>query len=79
MVDEFDGYVQTVDETFVRDPGFFYIGYFGRYMPEKGFPHLIETVDILVNQRNIRNIRILSVGGFGEFIREYQKEIKKRA
>ncbi len=78
MVDEFDGHVQTDGETFTREPGFFYIGYFGRYMPEKGFPHLMEMVDILVNQRNIRNIRIVSVGGFGEFIREYQKEIKKK-
>lgn len=78
MVDEFDGHVQTDGETFVREPGFFYIGYFGRYMPEKGFPHLMEMVDILVNQRNIRNIRIVSVGGFGGFIREYQKKIKKK-
>ena len=77
-IHEFDKDKGSNIETFSKEPGIFYLGYFGRYMPEKGFPDLIEMVDILVNERNKRNIRLITVGGFGEFIREYQKEIKRR-
>lgn len=77
-IHDFDNHVNLNIETFTKESGIFYLGYFGRFMPEKGFPDLIEAVDILVNQRNIRNIRVISVGGVGEFIREYKKEIKKR-
>lgn len=77
-IHKFDNPTYSDIETFTRESDLFYLGYFGRYMPEKGFPHLIEAVDILVNKRNIKNIRIISVGGFGEFIREYRKEINRR-
>ncbi len=77
-IHKFDNPTYSEIETFTKDPGLFYLGYLGRYMPEKGFPHLIEAVDVLVNEMNVRNIRIISVGGFGQFIREYRKEINRR-
>lgn len=78
IIDQFDDRLQGDNYPFIKEPGYFYIGYFGRYMPEKGFPHLIDMMEILVHDRNCENIRILCVGGFGELIREYQKEIKRR-
>ncbi len=56
----------------------FLIGFFGRYMPEKGFSYLIEAVDSLVNKHGVKNLKVLSVGGFGGFIREYKKQISQR-
>lgn len=56
----------------------FIIGFLGRYMPEKGFPHLIEAVDYLVKQRKVKDFKVLSIGGFGGFIREYKKEVNRR-
>lgn len=77
-IDEFDIPNDSNEHIFMREPGIFYIGYFGRYMPEKGFTHLIDMVELLVKEYNVTNITIVSVGGFGAYIREYQKEIKKR-
>jgi glycosyltransferase involved in cell wall biosynthesis len=62
---------------FTKKSGFFYVGFFGRYMPEKGFLYLVDVIDILV-KRKITNIVVIAVGGFGEYIREYRKEISRR-
>lgn len=78
-IEAFDEALTSDITTFPRMAGKFYIGYFGRYMPEKGFPHLIEVMDILVKQKKINHVQVVSVGGFGAFIREYQKEIKRRS
>lgn len=55
----------------------FVIGYLGRYMPEKGFPVLIDAVRILVEEYKIKTIRVLSLG-WGAFIREYQAYIREK-
>jgi glycosyltransferase involved in cell wall biosynthesis len=61
-----------------KEGGRFTIGFLGRYMPEKGFQYLIETSDILVKRLKVDDIKVVSVGGFGGFIREYQKEIASK-
>lgn len=77
-VDQFIGNDDYHESPFRREEGNFYVGFIGRYMPEKGFPYLVETMDLIVNAHKINNIRIVSAGGFGGFIREYKKEISKR-
>ena len=76
-VDNFAGDYISLEPPFKKAEGLFYVGFIGRYMPEKGFNYLIKVMDFLVNLRNIHNIRVVSAGGFGGFIREYKKEIEK--
>jgi glycosyltransferase involved in cell wall biosynthesis len=59
----------------IKEEGKITIGFLGRYMPEKGFEYIIDAVDILVYEKNITNFKVVTVGGFGGFIREYKKII----
>lgn len=63
---------------FKKSAGEFYIGFIGRYMPQKGFQHLIAAVDTMVNELKVDDIRVICVGGFSGYIREYRREIDKR-
>lgn len=56
----------------------FYLGFIGRYMPEKGFQYIIDAVDSMVNQLAVKDIKVICVGGFSAFIREYKREIANR-
>ena len=75
-IKEFNYNNRNNDIPFKKEKGTFYMGFLGRYMPEKGFEYIIRAVDVLVNESETKNIRVISVGGFGGFIREYQKEIE---
>jgi len=75
---QFEENAPVQNKPIIRESGKFTIGFLGRYMPEKGFPYLIETVDRLVNEFNKTAVKVVSVGGFGGFIREYQKEINDK-
>ena len=75
-IDLFTVSPSKIEKPFIRQKDTIVIGFLGRYMPEKGFVYLIETVDKLVNELGVCNIKVISVGGFGAFIREYQKEIQ---
>jgi len=75
-IEQFTWSTDEADKPFVKEKDQFTIGFFGRYMPEKGFNYLIETMDIIVHGLGIDNIKVISVGGFGAFIREYQNEIQ---
>lgn len=77
-IDTFDGCDVTGKEVFNKEPGILHIGYFGRYMPEKGFDSLIDMVDILVNKYHIRNFKVKCVGGPGQFFLVYKKDIRIR-
>lgn len=77
-VHEFDNGSGSGGDIFTKEPGTFSIGYFGRYMPEKGFDCLIDMVDILVNKYGIRNFRVECVGGPGEFFLVYKRDIRTR-
>ncbi len=53
-------------------------GFLGRFMPEKGFAHLIEAIEELSYERAAQlNIRVLAVND-GAFVREYKAMIHKR-
>jgi glycosyltransferase involved in cell wall biosynthesis len=52
----------------------FVFGYFGRFMPEKGFNYLLEAVGILAKDSGMsRNICVLAVGS-GDFEAVYKKK-----
>ncbi|TAK05931.1 MAG: glycosyltransferase family 1 protein [Candidatus Manganitrophaceae bacterium] len=60
------------------DEDSFVIGYLGRYMPEKGFPVLIDAIERLAKTpAPIKNLKVLALG-WGSFIREYQALIKEK-
>jgi len=62
--------LQLVDNTFI-------VGYFGRFMPAKGFSFLVGAIEILSRQKLSRNIVVLAFG-WGGFIREEQAEIERQ-
>lgn len=53
------------------------IGYLGRFMPEKGFPMLVETVARLVRHGGVRPFHVVAFGS-GDYRREYQHDIERR-
>jgi glycosyltransferase involved in cell wall biosynthesis len=55
----------------------FLIGFLGRFMPEKGFPVLLEAIDRLARQETVRPFHLVGFGS-GDFRREYQKAIQRR-
>jgi len=66
------------DEWFEKEEGVFTVGFLGRYMPEKGFPELIDTMESIVKERQNEGIKLVCVGGLGAYLREYQREIRGR-
>ncbi|MBZ0154751.1 MAG: glycosyltransferase family 4 protein [Alphaproteobacteria bacterium] len=56
----------------------FLIGYLGRFMPEKGFPYLIDAVDILERSGKISgDFRVIAVGS-GDYLDWYRKKVKQK-
>lgn len=55
----------------------FLFGFFGRFMPQKGFDLIIEAVDKIQQIHHNPKIAIVAVGS-GDYIREYQRTIKTR-
>ncbi len=56
----------------------FLIGFFGRFMPEKGFRYLIDTIEILSRESNLSKVPIVLAYGWGAFIREDQQFIQRK-
>lgn len=55
----------------------FLFGFFGRFMPQKGFDLLIEAVDQLRTKHPEANIAVIAVGS-GDYIREYQASVRNK-
>lgn len=55
----------------------FLIGFFGRFMPQKGFDILIDAVEKLVRKKDLPNFAVVAFGWSG-FIREEQESIEQR-
>ncbi|MCI5160422.1 MAG: glycosyltransferase family 1 protein [Candidatus Electrothrix sp. AX5] len=55
----------------------FLIGFFGRFMPQKGFDILIDAVEILAGQEDISKFSVVAFG-WGGFIREEQESIENK-
>lgn len=56
----------------------FLIGFFGRFMPEKGFRYLVDAIEILSKKKEILKNPIVLAYGWGAFIREEKEIIKKK-
>lgn len=72
---------ETVPATYIDlrnnlnvDVSTFLFGFFGRFMYTKGFDLLIEAVNVLAHQNDIRPFSVLAVGS-GDYIRELQQQI----
>ena len=63
-------------DTFNIEPSTFLFGFFGRFMHQKGFDLLIQAVDILKQQNDIRSFAVVAVGS-GDYIRELQQSIRE--
>ncbi|QSV45039.1 glycosyltransferase family 4 protein [Geobacter benzoatilyticus] len=59
------------------DGSTFLFGFFGRFMPQKGFDLLIEAVNKLRVAQQNRKFVVVAVGS-GDYIREYQETIKSK-
>jgi glycosyltransferase involved in cell wall biosynthesis len=53
------------------------VGYLGRFMPEKGFPLLVEAIDRLVKYGSVRPFHLVAFGS-SDYRREYKKDIERR-
>ena len=67
----------TLRQRLDLDPQAFLVGFLGRFMPEKGFPILLESVAQLAGQETVRPFHVVAFGS-GDFRREYQKAIARR-
>ncbi len=56
----------------------FIIGFFGRFMSQKGFKYLIEAIEALVKDSELSKVPIVFAVGYGGFIREEQLLISKK-
>jgi glycosyltransferase involved in cell wall biosynthesis len=59
------------------DDGTFLIGFFGRFMPEKGFPVLVEALQRIVEQEPSRPLHVVTTGA-DDYVREYKLDIAER-
>ena len=71
----FNPYNDCSKKNNYKKDNLFTIGFIGRYMPQKGFLDLIDVVEILNLTSENFKFRILAVGKFSAFIREYKKAI----
>lgn len=55
----------------------FLIGFLGRFMPEKGFPVLLDAVDRLARAETVRPFHLVGFGS-SDYRREYQNAILRR-
>lgn len=55
----------------------FVFGFFGRFMPQKGFDLLIDAIDILKQKEYIKPFIVLAVGS-GDYLPYYKKTIQDR-
>jgi glycosyltransferase involved in cell wall biosynthesis len=59
-------------------PGTMLLGFLGRFMPEKGFPVLLEALQQLTARKELPPFHLVAFGS-GDYRREYQEEIRWRS
>ncbi|MFL1465518.1 glycosyltransferase family 4 protein [Marinobacter sp. HN1S83] len=65
----------SICEDFGIDKSNKVVGFFGRFMSQKGFRYLVEAVDIIINRDVESNIKVVCFGS-GEFFREEKRSIE---
>src|SRR5690606_26743623 len=56
----------------------FLIGFFGRFMSQKGFRYLVDAIEILCKDAEVKKKPLVLTFGEGAFIREEKLAIKDR-
>lgn len=56
----------------------FLIGFFGRFMSQKGFRYLVDAVDLLRKEKGLNKHPLVLTFGYGGFVREDRQAIKDR-
>jgi glycosyltransferase involved in cell wall biosynthesis len=59
-------------------PEVFLIGFFGRFMKQKGFRYLVDAVDLLRQRQDLPRPFLVLTYGWGGFIREEQQTIRDK-
>lgn len=59
------------------DENHFIIGFFGRFMSQKGFVHIIEAMKILKKEKSLTKKPVVFAFGSGNYIREERVQIEK--
>lgn len=54
----------------------FVFGFFGRFMPQKGFNYIIDAVNIINEKKNLKEKYIVLAVGSGDYEREYKNDIQ---
>ncbi|WP_165855275.1 glycosyltransferase family 4 protein [Marinobacter sp. JSM 1782161] len=68
---------QNLNETLDLDPEVPVIGFFGRFMGQKGFRVLVDAIEIIKKDGLMQNVHVACFGS-GAFIREEQIDIDRR-
>jgi len=68
------GALVNLREELSIDESTFLFGFFGRFMPQKGFDLLIEAANVLHQRKIGRSFAIVAVGS-GDYISEYRSQI----
>jgi glycosyltransferase involved in cell wall biosynthesis len=81
-VDRFTDHPSNPDQTSLRNSlglpnSIFLIGFLGRFMPQKGFNHLIDAIGISENTGKNHNVKVLAVGS-GDYLGHYKRQISER-
>jgi glycosyltransferase involved in cell wall biosynthesis len=69
-----DIHTTDIRNSLSLDPPTRLVGYLGRFMPEKGFPLLIDAVSRLAGQQGCPPFHVIAFGS-GDYRREYQRAI----
>ena len=56
----------------------FLIGFFGRFMPQKGFVYLVDALDLLYKNYDLQKKPLILAFGEGAFIREEKKYVREK-
>ncbi|KZZ58212.1 hypothetical protein A3762_08275 [Oleiphilus sp. HI0125] len=73
----YDGTARDIKSEIGVVDSCFLIGFFGRFMEPKGFPYLVDAVEILSQDSSAVNFKVVCFG-WGGFIREEQADIRNR-
>ncbi len=74
FIDEKENWQTRID----LDEQTFTIGFFGRFMTQKGFKYLVAAIEEILKNENDHQQPVVLAFGWGGFIREEQAEIKRR-
>jgi len=77
-VDAFYNAPATDFEGEINQEDVFLIGFFGRFMSQKGFRYLVDAIEMIVHKKLVQKNPLVLTFGWGGFVREEFKSIEGR-